>query len=197
MNITVQSNIKSLTKNLRRIHKKQIPFATSVAINRTAFNLRKEYMKQAEKKLDRPTPFTVKSFLVIKATKRKLTGIVYIKQIVQKYLKYAIQPQIKSTGKRIPIPYKPNARLNKFGNIIGKKSGLIKKQSQFIATIKGVNGVWERQRDRSVKLLISFERSVNYKRVIFPFFKIGRSYVKNVFPKKFKNELFKAIKSAR
>ena len=127
MKVSIKSNVDEATKWTTNIQKKQIPFATSNAINKTLFQLRKEMMKQTVKKLDRPTPFTQKGFLVKIAKKTNLKGMLYIKDAVEEYLKYQINGGIRTTGKQIPVPYIDNARLNKYGNVIGKRSGLIKK----------------------------------------------------------------------
>ena len=42
MQVSVKSNIKEITKWTTNAQKKQIPFATSVAINNTLFDLKKE-----------------------------------------------------------------------------------------------------------------------------------------------------------
>ena len=125
MQINVKSNIKEITKFTTNVQKKQIPFATSVAINNTLFDLKKEMAKQMDKKLDRPTPFTKRGFFINKAKKNLLVGVLLMKDIVANYMQYQIEGGTRNTGKRIPVPYQPNARLNKFGNIIGKKTGLI------------------------------------------------------------------------
>ena len=75
MKVNVKSNIKAVTKGITKTQRKQIPFATANAINKTLFQLRKEMAKQTEKKLDRPIPFTQKGFLIDKAKKNKLTGV--------------------------------------------------------------------------------------------------------------------------
>ena len=67
MQVSVKSNIKEITKWTTNAQKKQIPFATSVAINNTLFDLKKEMAKQMDKKLDRPTPFTKRGFFIKKA----------------------------------------------------------------------------------------------------------------------------------
>ena len=116
--------------------------------------------------------------------------------IVEKYLKFQIEGGTRSTGKNIPIPYKPNARLNKFGNIIGKRSGLVKKTNQYIGEVNGINGVWEKQKSGKNKLIIAFERSVNYRKR-FPFYTIAEMFTKNVFDKNFTKAFLRAVKSAK
>ena len=144
MKVNVESNIKEITKWTTNAQKKQIPFATQNAINTTLFQLRKEMGKQLDKKLDRPTPFTKRGFFVDKAKKNLLVGFLIMKDVVANYMQYQVDGGIRTDSKFIPIPFIPNARLNKFGNIIGKRTGLIKKDKQFIGTVKGTTGVWER-----------------------------------------------------
>mgnify|MGYP000179001052 FL=1 len=195
MQVSVKSNIKEITKWTTNAQKKQIPFATSVAINNTLFDLKKEMAKQMDKKLDRPTPFTKRGFFINKAKKNLLVGVLLMKDIVANYMHYQIEGGIRQTGKRIPVPYQPNARLNKFGNIIGKKTGLIKKSTQFMGTVGGTEGVYERTKD-GLKLIIGFERSVNYT-PRFPFYIIASKFSNSVFDKNFTKAFNRALKSAK
>ena len=195
MKVNVESNIKEITKWTTNAQKKQIPFATSVAINNTLFDLKKEMAKQMDKKLDRPTPFTKRGFFINKAKKNLLVGVLLMKDIVANYMQFQIEGGTRTTGKQIPVPYKPNARLNKFGNIIGKRTGLIKKNTQFIGNVSGTEGVYERTKD-GLKLIIGFERSVTY-RPRFPFYVIAEKFSNAVFDKKFAKAFNRALRSAR
>ncbi len=78
MRINIKSNIKEVTKGLSSIQKKQIPFATMLALNDTAFALHKTYKKQTTQKFDYPTPFTQKAFRVDKAKKTNLTAVIKV-----------------------------------------------------------------------------------------------------------------------
>tara|TARA_B100001250_G_scaffold249230_1_gene214245 strand:+ start:1155 stop:1742 length:588 start_codon:yes stop_codon:yes gene_type:complete len=195
MQVNVKTNIKEITKWTTSVQKKQIPFATANAINQTLFQTRKVMMKQTEQKLDNPTPFTVKSFLVDRAKKTKLIGILFIREAAEKYLKFQIDGGTRSSGKKFSIPTK-NAKLNKYGNIIGKRTGLIKKQSQFLQTINGITGVWERQKDNTLKLIIALRNSANYKPKL-PFYTIAQKYAASKFNKNLTNALNKALKTAK
>jgi hypothetical protein len=195
MQVNVKSNIKEITKFTTNVQKKQIPFATSVAINNTLFDLKTEMAKQMDKKLDRPTPFTKRGFFINKAKKNLLIGVLLMKDIVANYMQYQIEGGTRATGKQIPVPYKPNARLNKFGNIIGKRTGLIKKSTQFIGNINGTEGVYERTK-QGLKLIIGFERSVNY-RPRFPFYVIAAKFSNAVFDRKFAKAFDRALRSAK
>ena len=195
MKVNVESNIKEITKWTTNAQKKQIPFATSVAINNTLFDLKKEMAKQMDKKLDRPTPFTKRGFFINKAKKNLLVGVLLMKDIVANYMQFQIEGGTRTTGKQIPVPYKPNARLNKFGNIIGKRTGLIKKNTQFIGNVSGTEGVYERTKD-GLKLIIGFERSVTY-RPRFPFYTIAARFSNAVFDRNFTKAFNRALRSAK
>ena len=200
MQIKIKDNIKQFTKGLSSFEKKQIPFAVAAGINTTLFGLRKEMGKQTVKKLDRPTPATQKGFTIKKANKRNLTGALAIKDFVADYLKYQIDGGIRQTGKKIPVPYTQNARLNKFGNIPNKRKGLIKRPTkQFIAKIGGVSGVFQRsgRGGKQVKLLIAFEDSVTYDKKPFPFYKIGKGYINSVYSRNLARAFAKAMRTAR
>ena len=186
MKINVKTNIREFSKKLNDIQKKKLPAITRSAINNTLFGLRQEMSKQTVKKLDRPTPFTQKAFHVNRAKGNNPSGSLVIREVQSEYLDYAIDGGLRKTGRLLPIPYTPNARLNKFGNIIGKRTGLIKKKTQFIGTIKGITGVWERyNKGQNVKLIIGLEPSAQYEGGKFPFYKIGRKYINSTFNRHF------------
>tara|TARA_Y100001973_G_scaffold40640_1_gene60773 strand:+ start:776 stop:1384 length:609 start_codon:yes stop_codon:yes gene_type:complete len=200
MQIKIEQNIKQFSKRLTNFEKTQMPFAIATGINSTLFGLKKEMSKQAEKKLDRPTPATKKGFFVKKANKKKQFGFLAIKDFVAEYLKYQIDGGVRSTGKKIPVPYTKNIRLNKYGNIIGKKSGLIKNPAkQFIAKIGGVSGVYQRfgSGGKQSKLIIAFKDSVTYRKKPFKFYTIGTSYINNTYNRNLDKAFKKAMATAR
>ncbi len=198
--VSVKQNNKQFMKALTNFEKKQMPFAIAQGINSTLFGLQKEMGKQTEIKLDRPTPATKKGFFVKKAQKKNQVGFLAIKDFVAKYLKYQIVGGVRTTGKKIPIPYKPNIRLNRFGNIIGKKTGLIRNPSkQFFGKIGGVRGVYQiTGGSREVpRLIIAFKDSVSYTKKPFPFFIIGKSYINNTYNRNLNKAFKKAMATAR
>ena len=198
--LTVNDNIKQFSKKLTKFEKTQMPFAIANGINSTLFGLKKEMSKQAEKKLDRPTPATKKGFFVKKANKKKQFGFLAIKDFVAEYLKYQISGGTRSGSKKIPVPYTKNIRLNKYGNIIGKRRGLIKNPSkQFVAKIGGVSGVFQRhgKGGKQSKLIIGFKDSVTYNKKPFKFYTIGKSYINNTYNRNLDKAFRKAMATAR
>tara|TARA_R100000482_G_scaffold6559_1_gene2090 strand:+ start:8 stop:607 length:600 start_codon:yes stop_codon:yes gene_type:complete len=199
MQIKVKDNSKQLAKKLTAMQKKQIPFATAQAINNTLFGLRKEMAKQTVKKLDRPVPFTQRGFLVTKAKKTSLVGVLRIKPEVESYLQYQIDGGVrKPSSKKIPVPITKNKRLNKYGNIAGKRGGLVKGSKEFIATIGGATGVWkENRKGQPPTLLIKFHDSVKYSKKPFDFYKIGRGYINGTYNRQLTKALAKALRTAK
>jgi len=204
MDIKIESNINRVIKKLNVIERQQIPFAVSVAINETLGTGRTRGKaldgvlgREMKKRLDRPMTRTTKAFYRKAANKKKLDGTLGFFDWASDFMKFLVFGGTRATGKNIPIPFKENARLNQYGNITGKKSGLIKKKSQFFGNLGGVDGVYERQKkEQKPRLIIGFKKSVNYK-PIFPFYEIAGRYIGFTFPKKFNEALKKALRTAR
>lgn len=75
--LDVRADIKAATQYLTDLERRQIPFATARALNTVAFNAMRAGREYLQANIDRPTPFTVKSWYVRrKATKTKLVAVV-------------------------------------------------------------------------------------------------------------------------
>ena len=196
MQIKISSNVKEVSLWTKTVHKKQIPFATAMAINDTLRGLKKEMAKQTIKKLDRPTKTTQNGFLFSRASKRKLVGRLFLKDFVEKYLRFQIDGGIRSPGHKFAVPTK-NSKLNKFGNIVGKRTGLIKNSKQFFGTVNGVSGIFERtNKGNKIKLIHALVKSASYK-TKFPFYTIAKMFTQNTFDKNLTKSFNRAVKSSK
>lgn len=198
MQISVTHDLHKITRHLNLLQSKQVPYAVSQAINDTARDAQTAVKVQAEQKLDRPTKQTINAFMVKNSTKRNLVGEVFILPWANEYLKYQIDGGKRPTkGRGTGVPTR-NARLNQYGNIPNRKQGLVKNKKQFIATIHGITGVWERQGKggRTVKLIVAIERDVQYK-PRFPFQRIVQGVVQSKFSRHFIRRLQAALSTAR
>ena len=74
--LSVQSDTKQLTAYLKGVQKKQIPFATMVALNDVAFDCRSLVQKSLPRRFDRPTKGLISSVQVVKSKKKNLTATV-------------------------------------------------------------------------------------------------------------------------
>jgi hypothetical protein len=192
----IKGDLKAIKKGLSRMQKKQLPFASAMAINSTLFDIQKAEKVQIQKKLDRPIPFTVKGFRVVKAKKYKLRGSVEIQPNRWKYLKYQVEGGTRTKNVLVPTS---KAKLNAYGNIAGKRTGLVKKKTQFLGTINGTTGLWQKtggKRNPKTSLLIGLRKSASYQKK-FPFAKIAQGVARSKFQKNLRRELARAMRTAR
>lgn len=194
--ISVTSDLKHLERRLTNIEKKQLPFATARALTNTAKLVQQDEIKQLEKDIDRPTPFTKRAFYVRSAKKKHLVATVGIKEIQANYLGLQIQGGTqRPKGKALVQP--ANIRLNKYGNLTkGKIKKLLAKTNVFSANINGTAGIWQRDKKGRLKLLIRYkERQQHTKR--FQFYETGLKSARRNFFSEFKKSFDAAIKTAR
>lgn len=164
MDFNISRNTRDVRRGLNDVARRQIPFATSLAINEVLGDIRKNWEKALRKSLDRPTPFTMKAFAIRRATKRSLTGAVFAKRIQNDYL-----ARLEDGGKRKPkrraILVPVGQRLNKYGNMPrGAVKRTVAKPKTFSGRPKGRNaaGIWERRAGNKLRLLIHYTDRARY-----------------------------------
>ena len=94
LSLTIDQDLKGFerfTKNYR----KQLPFASSVALNSTGFDIRQALNKGTLGAFDKPTTFTQKAFLTTKSKKTNLVVHVFAKDKegsdAARYLRFGVQ----------------------------------------------------------------------------------------------------------
>lgn len=200
--IDVRSDIAEVTKKLSRIQRQQLPYATAVALTKTAQAAQHETKRQMPIKLDRPRKFTVDSVVIEPAKKTKLESAVLFKPIAAQYLKSVLRGGTKSTrGIGIIVPYQ--AKRDRYGGIPARKrkaplwrAGQGASRGEFVATIKGIHGVWKKTGNK-ISLQAVFEKKVQYGNVKFPFKKIVKGIVNAKFKNIFTQALANALRTAR
>ncbi|MDR0770737.1 MAG: hypothetical protein LBE75_06015 [Burkholderiales bacterium] len=103
MKINVSHNIDEVLRKFEALPARQVPFAMSLALNRTAKRVEEAWKKEINTVFDRPTPFTQRAPIMFqRATKQDLTAGVKLKDWVggkgnapADYL----QPQIHGGGR--------------------------------------------------------------------------------------------------
>ena len=227
--LSVQSDTKQLTAYLKGVQKKQIPFATMVALNDVAFDCRSLVQKSLPRRFDRPTKGLISSVQVVKSKKKNLTAQVGFAgrgfrtskwqespaDIMHRHIKGGTRFPKMGGKLRIPSDTKGGGiKLNKFGNIAGKKNKIAKmlgKSDQFFEGVpKGLSnkdrGIWERipanskraKGSQATKMIqrIAYEPFTKYK-ATYPFEKIVVLAVNKNYKKRFNTALHKALKTAR
>ncbi|SFI75897.1 hypothetical protein [Nitrosomonas sp. Nm34] len=77
--IEVKADFSQLLEKMTTLQMKQIPFAMSLAINRTAKKIKEAQEREIKDVFDRPTPYIQNSVFLKPSTKNDLTAIVGIK----------------------------------------------------------------------------------------------------------------------
>jgi hypothetical protein len=221
MQIDIRSDVKDLTKSLNRIQRKQIPFATSRAINTLAFDVRKTLQDGLDIHMDRPTPYTKRGVQVEKSTKKDLVAEVGFRSKTfgkgrgeatqASYMKRQIEGGTrKARSKAIPVPVPKNLKTNKYGSIVrGKVKRLLQDKDKYFSGVpKGIPdapGIWQRMpanskrkknRGGKIRMVIAWEPKTQYKSR-FPFKRIVETTIKTNFRRRFDFELREALKTAR
>lgn len=210
MKISVKADIKQVTKYLNNIQKKQIPYATSQALNDTAFHARQEVMDDLEKHLDRPTPWTKRGVRYGRSTKRKLVATVFFLNDRWDYIKYQVKGGSR-TPERKAIPVPVGQRLNQYGNMTkGTITRLLSKPNVFSGEVNGVAGIWERghysrtgkwstrgkSRSTSIRLLVAWVPVAEYQKR-FPYHTIVEKSVRKTFIRNFNRRMAAALRTAK
>ncbi len=191
MLMSVKSNIKPFVKQLKKFQNVDIPNITRIALNETATKVKELEQVQMRKSFDRPKPQTIKSIYVQFAKKNYPIARITFRDWAQEFIHRNIVGGIRRV-KNTAVPT-VNARLNQFGNIPGRKQGVVKGK-QFRATIDGIYGVWERNKN-GLKIIHRFETNPRYD-AIFPFYRVANKAVKYVMPVKFEKVAKYYIKKA-
>lgn len=206
--VNVKSNIDNLARRIPRELRGQIPFATSMALNNTAFAVRQEEIKQVDKKLDRPTPFTKRGFLFKKSSKKNLVASVFINNKGNKdrtkFMKFQVDGGTRTPKKRAVLVYGAAYPKDRYGNIPSSKlrMAIKNKDKFFTGKPKGMpsmpEGIYERTgRNTGIRLLGLYTRSADYTRGRMPFYRIAEMKTKAIFDRNFTKAFNKALRSMR
>lgn len=137
MEIDIRSNVPQVARWLDDVQKKQLPFATALAMTMTAKDVKEAEISTMQRVFDAPTPYALNALRVEPAKKSRLIASVEFKEFSTKGTpaKRFLNPEIhgglrsgKSHERQLApfmrgkggftVPAK-GARLNKYGNIPG------------------------------------------------------------------------------
>jgi hypothetical protein len=147
--ISIKSNVDQIQKQLSALAYKQIPFASATAATNLAKEVKDAEVRNMQKVLDKPTPFTLRSVGVKAARKDLPIATIFVKDIAADYLEpYEFGGTNKLNSKALLDPV--NAKVNQYGNL---PRNAIKKYLSMpgvfvgpVKTKKGevINGIWQR-----------------------------------------------------
>jgi hypothetical protein len=211
IDIKVKVETKRVKRFLRNVQKQQIPFAVARAITQTLNIAKKDVLRQLDKDIRNPVPFTRRGFRVDGADKKTLRGRLFILPKQNDYLQYQIFGGVRlPKGVALALrPAKPGPgriKLNRFGNL--PRSQMAKAQlarGAFSATINGVAGIWKAptktkggkvRKGSKFQLLLAYERQAVY-RPRYRFFERGQNSIRVNWPRIFERSFRSALRSAR
>ncbi|NYH21399.1 hypothetical protein [Paraburkholderia bryophila] len=203
--VSVRTDIKRVAKALDDLARKQLPFATAQAINATAQIVKLAEQENMRKVLDAPTPFTVNSIAVKRATKSDLVALVYVKPVAASYLlPYETGGLNKLNSQALLKPI--SAKVNQYGNL---PRNLVKRLSAkpnvFVGKVQTkagvVDGVWQRTKQTrgkraGLKLMIKFEDAHEATQRL-DFRGVGQRVVASTFRGELDKAIAKAMAAAR
>jgi len=215
--VSIKSNVDDVMKEMTHLERKQLPFATMLAINDTAFAGQRAAKRGMKQHLDNPTPWTLGGVRVKKANKKDLSGAVYMagvpglpgaNQDRNDYISMQTEGGSRlAKGRYLAIPTK--AGRNKYGNVprkIDKLNTMLSDKTRFfVGTPKGMaknDGIWQRMGIKkksggtNIRREFSFVRFARYK-ARYPFDKIVTNVIKNTFDKHFFNRLNQALNTSK
>lgn len=201
MKIDIRNNLADVERGLSDFARKQLPFAASLAINRALTDVQDNSVKRLRRVIDRPTPFTLRAFVIKRASKGRLSGSVFARPVQRDYLRLLETGGTREPdGKAILVPGK--IRLNKFGNIPRKGTARAAGRAGAFVGKAGRRdraGVWQRigkGRGRSLRLLVGFEDKARYAPRL-GFGDVAQKTAQARLPKHLGDALARAIKTAR
>ena len=114
--ISISVDTRAVSRMLSDLQRKQLPYATSLALNDVAFTVQNAERAAFSIVFKNPRPFTAKSVLVTKATKSKLQSSVFVRPEVAAYLApYEFGGSHVVPGKQQLVPVK--MRLDQYGQL--------------------------------------------------------------------------------
>ncbi|UWQ77618.1 hypothetical protein K3725_09810 [Leisingera sp. S132] len=203
--LNISANFDEAERLLSDLARKQLPYATSLALNETAQEVREAEEREIENVFDRPTRFTKRGLFLRRATKIRLTATVGVKRVQSEYLKMQVTGGVRRPrGQALVVPV--GARLNKHGNLPkGGLSRLKKRKGVFTASRSGLKGkhlpagIYQRSGRKGsskLKMLVAFEPRASYRKR-YGYGPLALRVARNRFETAFVNGMRKALATAR
>jgi hypothetical protein len=200
----------------------QLPFATSQALNRTAYQVQQNLNHETTRYFDKPTAFTKRAFRFSKSTKANLEVVVGAAPIQGRYLRFGIKGGARSTKgfERYFASSAPSgqvrqlvpgtAKLNAAGNVslstirqVQAQMGKPGQGGTFYGKPRGGGrnagkpvGVYRRDGSQLSPVFVGIDGRAGY-RPRFPILQLGTAKAQQVFGGYLRSSLADALRSAR
>ena len=185
LSLTIDQDLKGFDRFLNN-NRKQLPFATSVALNNTGFDMRNAFNKGTLSAFNKPTRFTQKAFLTTKSKKTNLVVHVFAKDKegsdAARYLRFGVKGGTRpAKGYERFFSGLPNdgtvdayfipsqIKVDGFGNVtranLKKVSAAVQNNKAFIGTPRNSSrpaGIYERDGDKLITRFVSVSTRPTY-----------------------------------
>ena len=201
----------------------QLPFATSQALNRTAYQVQQNLNHETTRYFDQPTKFTQRAFRFTRSTKNNLEVVVGAAPLQARYLRFGIKGgarpakgfelkflssvvqtrAIPAGAQLVPTSLVPtnangNVSLSTLKRIQQGMAGSAR-GGFFYGKPKGGNrpvGIYRRSREQLYPYFLTIDGRANY-RPQFPILKLGTDKAQQVFGGYLRTALSEALRNAR
>ncbi len=198
MRLTLSTTVKASVAKLNRIERRQIPFATSRALNDLAFEYRKHVIERVWPRSVnvKQRNFARAAFRVEKSNKQRLRSAVF-DSLNRAFLPRQITGGIKTPFSSSKLAIPTRHALTASGRI-KKAARLANAVNVFRATINGQDGIWQRhgRGRRNVRLLYVLADSASVPKA-FPFYRAGERFALRRFSRMYDKRLRQALATAR
>lgn len=158
------ANFDAFQRAMKDVERRQLPYAIALTLNATMEDVERNTHKSLSRRLDRPTPFTLRALARRRAVKRNLQASVIFKDSQAAYLEQQETGGIrKPKGRALLLPV--GQRVNQYGNLPkGAVKRLLARNDVFSGEVKGVGGIWQRPKGRRkpLKLLVAYQPKAAY-----------------------------------
>ena len=185
ISLTIDQDLKGFDRFLNN-NRKQLPFATSVALNNTGFDMRNAFNKGTLSAFNKPTRFTQKAFLTTKSKKTNLIVHVFAKDKegsdAARYLRFGVKGGARPAKgyerffSGLPNDGTVNAyfipsqiKVDGFGNVtranLKKVSAAVQNNKAFIGTPRNSSrppGIYERDGNKLITRFVSVSTKPTY-----------------------------------
>tara|TARA_B100000123_G_scaffold14423_1_gene10698 strand:+ start:1246 stop:1911 length:666 start_codon:yes stop_codon:yes gene_type:complete len=219
ISLTIDQDLKGFDRFLNN-NRKQLPFATSVALNNTGFDMRNAFNKGTLSAFNKPTRFTQKAFLTTKSKKTNLIVHVFAKDKeggdAARYLRFGVKGGARPAKgyerffSGLPNDGTVNAyfipsqiKVDGFGNVtranLKKVSAAVQNNKAFIGTPRNSSrppGIYERDGNKLITRFVSVSTRPTYTGR-FNLQVIGDKVINRRLNQHFNKAMSKAIATAR
>lgn len=200
--ISFADNIAEFERGLSDLAQNQLPFAVALALNDTAQDVDRAWITHLRRRLDRPTPFTMRGVRRGRASKTRLTAFVAFKDVQARYLARLQKGGTRRpAGRALLVPVRQ--RLNKYGNMPrGSLVRSLAKKGVFAGKVNGKGGVYQRPTKRQAKagigpkLLVSFQPRAEYRKTL-NLQRAAQGAARSGFPRHFAKRFKEALRTAK